>query len=905
MTNPSPHSSCPIEGGSAAHIDPHPPPPQPIPPTPWSPSSSSSPSSFLQTLAQTLMSAASDPSHLSGESLPASPTSSGSSSSGAADPTATNLTQTTSTSAAGDDDGDGDAPTSPRVGMYFETEDDAYEFYKAYAARLGFVVRKSNKSKNSRHTVTRRLFVCSKQGFRQEPKKPQDETAAAAASSSSPAPPRCPDSRTGCLASLTIKLIPSANAFRVTDLVAEHNHPLASAAPAVSLALLPPSSSHHSIAAAASLPDPRDGPHPDMHFESEEDAYVFYNRYAEHVGFSVRRSYKKRKRGVIVSRIFVCSREGVSDRAKQEGLATVSANGGVGSAGTPRPGPPPTRTGCQARMVIKITPCRTYRVAKFFPEHNHSLVNPESVHKLRSHKMRARAHELGAGELHRRKQGKGVQLGDAGAALQYLEELQVENPSVYYAVGVGPDGKSAVNFFWADAKSIIDFRTFGDVVLFDTTYGLNGYGRPFALFVGVDNHKQLLVFGAALLYDESIQSLKWVFEVFADAMRARQPQTILIDERPECAIAAAEVWPGSNHCTSVWHIYHNSKRHLKQVFESTKSFGNALSHCLFDCEDEMEFLSSWEKLFEKHDAGESEWLNRLFLEKEKWALAYQRTMFSADILTTLRKENMINELKRELSEQEDILQFFRRYETILEEHRSKKLHTDVDGSQVTLPIPSLRMLKQASNAYTPEAFKMFQGEFEAYMNCMSFPCGVIGTVSEYKIVLDEKPSENFVKFDALDGSATCSCKKFEAVGIQCCHVLKVLDLKNIKELPETYILKRWRKDARSVQIGEEPTSGSGSVMRSASEARFSNMCRLASLIASRAAKSEEAMSYIESQSSVLLKHRDDMLQIGYPEMGNHTVASSSQAISFVGNQHPDHTTQARAVAHPTNGLMGL
>jgi len=108
---------------------------------------------------------------------------------------------------------------------------------------------------------------------------------------------------------------------------------------------------------------------------------------------------------------------------------------------------------------------------------------------------------------------------------------------------------------------------------------------------------------------------------------------------------------------------------------------------------------------------------------------------------------MINELKRELSEQEDILQFFRRYEVILEEHRSKKLHADVDGSQVTLPIPSLRMLKQSSNSYAPEAFKMFQGEFEAYMNCMSFPCGVIGTISEYKIVLDEKPSESIFKFD--------------------------------------------------------------------------------------------------------------------------------------------------------------
>ncbi|TVU39056.1 hypothetical protein EJB05_12459 [Eragrostis curvula] len=362
--------------------------------------------------------------------------------------------------------------------------------------------------------------------------------------------------------------------------------------------------------------------------------------------------------------------------------------------------------------------------------------------------------------------------------------------------------------------------------------------------------------------------------------------------------------PGATIALSVWHIYHNSKRHLKQVFESSKSFSNALSHCLFDCEDEIEFLSAWEKLIEKHEIGESEWLGRLFLEKEKWALPYQRTMFSADILTTLRKDNVINDLKKELSEQEDILQFLRRYEAILEEHRSKKLHADVDSSQVTLPIPSLRMLKQASSAYTPEAFKVFQGEFEAYMNCMSFPCGGVATISEYKIVLDDKPSESIVKFDALDGSATCSCKKFEAVGIQCCHILKVLDLKNIKELPEQYILKRWRKDARSVQIGEEPTYGSSSsiITQPSSEARFSNMCRLANLIASRAARSEEAMSYIENQSSILLKHLDDILQTGYPEMGNHAVASSSQAISFGGNQHPDHTTQARGVAQTTNAI---
>jgi hypothetical protein len=44
-----------------------------------------------------------------------------------------------------------------------------------------------------------------------------------------------------------------------------------------------------------------------------------------------------------------------------------------------------------------------------------------------------------------------------------LEELQVENPSVYYAVGVGLDEKSAVNFFWqmqnGPDESVIQWTT--------------------------------------------------------------------------------------------------------------------------------------------------------------------------------------------------------------------------------------------------------------------------------------------------------------------------------------------------------------------------------------------------------------------------------------------------------------
>ena len=46
-------------------------------------------------------------------------------------------------------------------------------------------------------------------------------------------------------------------------------------------------------------------------------------------------------------------------------------------------------------------------------------------------------------------------------------------------------------------------------------------------------------------------------------------------------------------------------------------------------------------------------------------------------------------------------------------------------------------------------------------------------------------------------SIACSCKKIEFVGVQCGRAIKVLDVRNIKELPERYFLKIWRINAKS------------------------------------------------------------------------------------------------------------
>ncbi|KAM1244366.1 hypothetical protein COP2_036794 [Malus domestica] len=56
------------------------------------------------------------------------------------------------------------------LGMEFETEKDAFEFYNAYAYTAGFSVRKSKAHKNEDGKLMDRLFVCSSEGHRQKKK---------------------------------------------------------------------------------------------------------------------------------------------------------------------------------------------------------------------------------------------------------------------------------------------------------------------------------------------------------------------------------------------------------------------------------------------------------------------------------------------------------------------------------------------------------------------------------------------------------------------------------------------------------------------------------------------------------------------------------------------------------------
>ena len=75
----------------------------------------------------------------------------------------------------------------------------------------------------------------------------------------------------------------------------------------------------------------------------------------------------------------------------------------------------------------------------------------------------------------------------------------------------------------------MDYACFGHVLKFDTTYRRNAYKKPLVVLVSVNHHHQTVVFGCALLMDESIATYEWVFETFLIAMMNKKPIYVVTD----------------------------------------------------------------------------------------------------------------------------------------------------------------------------------------------------------------------------------------------------------------------------------------------------------------------------------------------------------------------------------------
>lgn len=599
-----------------------------------------------------------------------------------------------------------------------------------------------------------------------------------------------------------------------------------------------------------------------MAFQTEKEAYEFYCSHARNVGFSFRKCHSKsRADGTLCSKYYVCSNEG------QPVVNAVKPG---------RKQRPSTRSGCKARIQFTISREGVWTVQKVILDHNHLLATLDMPHMSRSQRLIAQSDRQilnqmrkqgitaadiklvlqqwsGGGEnvhlLKKVSENQYLEPNYAQSLLEYLKNKQLDNPSFFYAVQLNDDGRIA-NFFWTDGQAVVDYACFGDAVSFDTTFERSRFEMPFAPFVGTNHHKQTIVFGAALLYDESSESFLWLFQTFLTAMSGKQPATILTDQSDEISMAIRSVFPNSVHRIGLHQICHGAPKHVNHVICNHPQFLSDFKGCVYEQRSLASFDLKWKEMLSAYNLEGNAWMKNIYARREKWAAIYCHDSFYADMMSAQSNEgrnSTFKKFRRKLC----LPEFIEEYEKCITSLLQNELEEDYK-SRRTNPVPffhDLPMLKTASESYTRNLYSDFEEELKKSFTLSCTLLSQDGKISTYKFMPTNCDGEAYAVFNSDDVTVTCSCKMYERTGMLCKHALRVFNLSNVFEFPSHYIFKRWTKDAKAglFLCGANDQSGAESVM-----SRSARISQKIHSVALRCSASENALQFLESGVDRLL-----------------------------------------------------
>lgn len=610
-------------------------------------------------------------------------------------------------------------------------------------------------------------------------------------------------------------------------------------------------------------------PYVGMEFHTEDAAKTFYDEYARRVGFSSKVCHFSRPRPdePIVFREFVCGREGLKRRHGEscDAMLRIELKGQnkwvvtkfVKDHSHPMVSPSKVHYLRPRRHFAGTTKAEVYQGVGIVPSgvmyvsmdgnratiemNNRGARTATAVESRTAPPIESRTappvesraapsvesnravKNTGALNYVVRPANRRRTLGrDAQNLLDYFKKMQAENPGFFYAIQLDDDNRMA-NVFWADARSRTAYSHFGDAVALDTRYRVYQYNVPFAPFTGINHHGQMILFGCALLLDDSEASFVWLFKTFLTAMNDCQPVSITTDQDKAIQVAVAKVFPEARHCISKWHVLREGQEKLAHVCHAYPNFQVELYNCINLTETIEEFELSWSSILDKYDLRGHDWLQSLYNARSQWVPVYFRDSFFAAISPNQGFDGSF--FDGYVNQQTTIPMFFRQYERALENSFEREIEADFD-TICTAPVlrtPS-PMERQAANSFTRKVFAKFQEELVETFVYTANGIESDGAISTFRVAKFEDDSKAYiVTFNHPEMRANCSCQMFEYSGILCRHVLTVFTVTNVLTLPSHYILKRWTRNAKTgIGVDERTVDLHG---QESLTMRYNNLCR--------------------------------------------------------------------------------
>ncbi|XP_071708517.1 protein FAR1-RELATED SEQUENCE 5-like [Rutidosis leptorrhynchoides] len=370
-----------------------------------------------------------------------------------------------------------------------------------------------------------------------------------------------------------------------------------------------------------------------MFFDSIDLAYNFYKEYVVNGGFEVRKSSSKRGfddfcNSLVRYKYFLCSKQGSNEEILQK-PEDVSATDDIFDMNADCFGEVNTLTSVDDNVGYRVK--QTLPI-QFVKAHNHILVHPHHIKHLKSQrrlnnsqksflfklnqagigpcrgyrilgKVKGGDEDVGCSKVDcknwKRDVIKYIGEGDGEMFVQLLENKKksLNNSSFEYFTVFNNDKWELAGAFWADQASKENYKGFGDVVSFDSTFRTNKYDMKFIPFTGIDNHKKCVTFGAALLAKEDADSYKWLCEAFKKAF-PEEPQKVLTDQDPSMIVAIEAVFKKARHRLCMRHV-------TEKITNKTGKL------------DPDEFENRWFSFVARYKLEDNEWLNEMFNLRRK------------------------------------------------------------------------------------------------------------------------------------------------------------------------------------------------------------------------------------------------------------------------------------------------
>ena len=387
--------------------------------------------------------------------------------------------------------------------------------------------------------------------------------------------------------------------------------------------------------------------------------------------------------------------------------------------------------------------------------------------------------------------------GDATTAIAMLEMRKKKYPDFFFEHEVDSKGNLR-NLFWCDGQSRQDYQDYGDVVVFDSTYKMNRYGMPFVPFVGVNNHRKTVVFGCAILSDETERTYVWLLNTFKKAMFQKNPRSIITDSDSAMIRAVRKVFPDEWYRICSWHIEKNMAKHLS--FKSLPEFRSLLYYMT----STETFEQRWHAFGLKWKNNKNKtWLKRMYKKRRLWAAAYLKEGYWLGMKSNQRSESLNSCLHLHLDYGMTLVHLILHYENAIVRLRETEARDDCTTSQ-SLPVAvteSWIIEKSAAKVFTPANFYILQEELNKIggLEIMNIYVDADGA-RQFAVVWKKKRQHRFYvdyRPASSDHTIECSCKRMIRRGLPCKHILHVLHYLDLEEIPSCLVLRRFSKNARS------------------------------------------------------------------------------------------------------------